>query len=225
MEYFELIKRYPNFFTNENAAFRIITDPKEINDWQLKRREKLLADQKPQKWADIGVVLDDPYILVIRDLVEFPGGFRGGYVRLINKADLSGGQGVVVLPIMDGKIFLLHHFRHATRSWHWEIPRGFGEENTTPEAQARAEISEEMGGEIKYVMDLGLMYNNTGIEGHAVQMYFAQLSRTGEAQTSEGIDSYQWVNVKGVEDLIRIGQIDDGFTIVAYTRAKLIGLI
>ena len=81
----------------------------------------------PTNWADIGVLLSDPYIIVLRDLVEFPNKEKNGYFRIINRADFNSSKSVVVMPFYDGKILLLRQYRHATRSWHLEIPRGFGE--------------------------------------------------------------------------------------------------
>ena len=148
---------------------------------------------KPEEWADIGAVFDDPYVVILRDLVEFPGGFRNGYIRLYNRAYLEGGAaGVVMLPEMDGKLLLMHQFRHATRSWHWEIPRGFGEPGIEAEDQARAEIEEEISGEIAELTNLGLYFNNTGLEGNPIYLFLAKMSSVGEPKLN-----LAWINSFG----------------------------
>jgi ADP-ribose pyrophosphatase len=221
MNYDDLRKTKPSLFANDNAAIKIVTDKQVTTDWQQKRVAELTEKGLPLDWADIGVIFDGPYFIIVRDLVEFPGGQIWSYSRLINRADVFGGQGVVVLPKFEEKLLLLHNFRHATRSWHYEIPRGFGEPGTTSEYQAHIEIKEETGGEIGELIDLGDYFNNTGIEGNRVKLYLAELLSIGEPNTAEGIESYKWVTVGQLEEMIATGDITDGFTIAAYTRAKL----
>ena len=162
----------------------------------------------------------------MRDLVEFPGGFRNGYIRLYNRAYLEGGaSGVVTMPEKDGKILLMHNFRHATRSWQWEIPRGFGEPGVSARDQATAEIKEEIGVEVVDLVDLGVHFNNTGMEGNPVHLFLARIVAEPTVNPEIGVDALRWVSVAELEQLIASEEITDGFTIAAYTRAKLKGLI
>lgn len=225
MDYQKFIMEYPNLFQNENVPIKIVKDVRSIEDWQKNKRAKLSIEGKPLEWADIGVVLDDPYVVMIRDLVEFPGGRVAGYFRVINRADLNGGQGVVVLAEKDDKFLLLHQFRHPTRSWSYEIPRGFGEAGVEAEEQAKHEIREEVGGEINKLIDLGIYYSNTGLEGNKVKLFYAKLKSVGKPAEEEGIESILWVSLAELEEMIASAKITDGFTIAAYTRAKLQKLI
>jgi len=224
--YEEIRKSSPSLFNNSDGLIKIIADEKEISDWQEQKRNDLKTKEKNLEWADTGVVFDDPFVVILRDLVEFPGGFRNGYIRLYNRAYLEGGAaGVVMLPEMDGKLLLMHQFRHATRSWHWEIPRGFGEPGVEAEDQARAEIEEEISGEIAELTNLGLFFNNTGLEGNPIYLFLAKMSSIGEPKLKFGVDKFIWVSVSELEKMIADGDITDGFTIAAYTKAKLKGLI
>jgi len=206
---------------------KVVTDDDEIKNWQLQQRRKLESKGLNPDWSHIGIVLDDPYVLMIRDLVEFPGGFRGGYIRLYNRAYLEGGAaGVVMLPEMNNKLLLMYRFRHATRSWHWEVPRGFGEPGTEAVVHAKKEIEEEIEGVVSGdLIDLGLYFNNTGMEGNPIYLFLAHLESVGKPEVQEGIQTLRWVNVSELEKAIADGEITDGFTIAAYTRAKLKGLI
>lgn len=225
MDYQELISQHPRLFANEDAIFKIITEPQRIVAWKEETRQKLKQKGLPVAWAEIGLLFNDPYFIILRDLVEFPDGRLGGYARLINQADLEGGQGVVVLPALDEKILIQYNYRHPTRSWHWEVPRGFGEPGVSAEEQAHVEIREETGGKIQQIVDLGSYHNNTGMEGVTTRLFFAQLISVGEPSKAEGIEKFKWVTIEEFETLIRDGEITDGFTIAAYTRAKLRGLI
>jgi ADP-ribose pyrophosphatase len=224
MDYQTLMNKHPELFENTDSIIKVITDLKRIGEWQEKKRGQLSANERPLQWADIGVVLDDPYIVVLRDLVEFPGGQLGGYFRVLNRADLNGGQGAVVLGEMDGKILLLKLFRHPVRSWSFEFPRGFGEPGISAEQQAKNEIQEEVGGVVAELVDLGLYYSNTGLEGNKVKLFYAKIESVGKPEEKEGIESILWVSSSELEIMIARAIITDGFTIAAYTRAKLRGL-
>ncbi|NWG06127.1 MAG: NUDIX hydrolase [Chloroflexi bacterium] len=227
MKTYETIKdSLPELFDNSNALIKIIGDKNEVSQWQEQRRLALQEIGGSEAWADIGLILDDPSLLVLRDLVEFPGGYRNGYIRIYNRAYLEGGAaGVVVLPEKDGKILLFQHYRHATRMRHWEIPRGFGKSGVSAKTHAITEVREEINGEVEEIFELGIVYNNTGLEGNPINLFLARMASVGEMQVEEGIENPMWVSVPELEKMIADGEITDGFTVAAYTRAKLNGLI
>lgn len=216
----------PELFDNSNALIKIVDDENVIAQWQAQRRLALQERGVPKDWAEIGLILDDPSLFVLRDLVEFPNGNRNGYIRIYNRAYLEGGAaGVVVLPEKDGKLLLFQHYRHATRRRHWEIPRGFGNSGVDAKTQAINEVKEEIDGEVAEIIELGIVYNNTGLEGNPINLFFARMASVGEMETQEGIENPIWVSVSELEKMIVNGEITDGFTVVAYTHAKLRGLI
>lgn len=223
--YLELFDEYPKLFDNENAPIKIIKDESDIEAWQEKRRKELAQQGLPSEWAEIGVVLEDPYIIILRDLVEFPNGYRNGYVRMISRPDLTGGVGVVMLPIYENGVVLLKHFRHSTRQWHFEIPRGYGEPNVSAENNARRELEEELGANISELISLGSYYPETGFESQCAEIFLARINSIGLLATDEGIVSFTLLGFIELEDWIANEKITDGFTIAAYTRAKLKGLI
>lgn len=225
MEY-EHILKIKSVLGKEEDPIKILIEKDQIAEWKKKCLTTLQNKRLPKQWADIGVIFEDPYIIILRDLVEFPGGYRNGYIRLFNRAYLEGGAaGVVVLPEQNGKLLIMRQFRHATRLWHWEIPRGFGEPGVKAEAQAEKEVQEEIQGKIAELFDLGTFYNNTGLEGHPVNLFLARMESVGEPEKAEGIEKLRWVSVPELERMIADGEITDGFTIAAYTKAKLKGLI
>ena len=225
--YLNLVHNHPELFQkSKSGLLNIITNLEDIKTWQKQKRSTLIREGKPVVWADVGIVLDDPYFLVLRDLVEFPEGFQGGYHRLINRAYIeSGSAGVAILCEKEGNLLLFRHFRHSTRDWHWEIPRGFGEPGITAAEQAKAEIREEVDGEVSELIDLGIFHNNTGIEGHPINLYFARLLSSGRFSSEARIDMLRWVAVKDLENMIVNVEITDSFTIATYARAKLKKLI
>lgn len=226
MDYSKLISKHPRLFSNQPGGIRIITNPDEIVEWQKRRREQLTQLGKPLEWSNIGTVLDDPYFVILRDLVEFPGGFRNGYMRLYSRAYLESGAAIVVImPEMDGKLLLIHQYRHATRSWHWEAPRGFGETNVDSKTQAANELREEINGEASEIIDLGIFYHDAGLDGNPTNIFLAHMLTIGKSQIEEGIEESKLFSIAEVERMIVNGEITDGFTISAFTKAKLKGLI
>jgi ADP-ribose pyrophosphatase len=224
-EYIDFGKRHPELFNNEQAMLKLEMDPNAIAAWRDIKRKELSEKNLPLEWADIGIILNDRYILILRDLVEFPDGRKGSYFRVLNQADLRGGQGAVVLPAMNGKYLLLRQYRHPTRSWSYEVPRGFGEPGVPAEQQAENEVSEETQGEIAELIDLGIYHSNTGLEGNKAKLFYANLKSIGKPAQAEGIESYRWVSLSELEEMIATAKITDGFTIAAYTRAKLRGIL
>jgi len=225
MKYIEIQKNHPEIFNNKNALFEIITDSTQIEKWQEIRKKVLQDTGQPENWSEIGIVYEDPYIVILRDLVRFPNGDLRSYFRLLNTADLLGGKSCAILPILKNKILLLNQYRHATRQWHWEIPRGFGEPNTNPTDNAIKEIHEEIGGEISELINIGSYHSNTGIEGGTVILFLARLKRIGRTNLDEGIKSADLFDKEIVEKMIGDSEITDGFTIATYAKAKFKGLI
>jgi ADP-ribose pyrophosphatase len=225
MEYFSLVSSHSKLFNNNEALLKIVLDQKTIAEWESKKEAELMQKGLPLEWAKLGIILDDPYNIIVRDLVQFPNGDMRGYGRSIATATLNGGRGVVVLPEYQGKILLLHQYRHPTRHWHYEVPRGYGEPNTPADANALKEIEEETGGTVENLVSLGDFYNNTGYEAASVALFYAKLSSVGTPEINEGIESFVWLTVPELEEWIANEKITDGFTIAAYTKAKLKGLL
>lgn len=225
LNYWDLVRDHPKLFDNTEALLEIITDKSRIEAFQDEYGRELEERGLPRAWSEIGVVYDDPYVIILRDLVKFADGSIKPYSRLINRADLKGGQGVVMLPILDNKIIILEQYRHATRSWHLELPRGFGSIGLSASENARNEIKEEIGGDVLDLLDLGICHNNTGMEGGFAQLFLAKLSSLGEPNQVEGIKRIKRIDLANFEDLLEKGAITDCFSIAAYTRAKLKGYL
>jgi ADP-ribose pyrophosphatase len=225
MDYKELLINHVNLIGKIDDPIKLIIDEQNIFEWQESRQKDLLVNTQPIEWADIGVVFDDPYIVILRDLVEFPGGYRNGYIRIYNRAYLeNGAAGIVTMPEKDGKILLMHNFRHSTRSWHWEIPRGFGEPGISAANQAKTELKEEIGVDAVELIDLGFYFSNTGLEGNPINLFLARITEEVVINPGIGVDTIRWVSIEELEKLISNSEITDGFTIAAYTRAKLKGI-
>lgn len=219
--YKELIASRPELFETAPGGVRILLDPVEIAQVEDAVARGLEDKNLPMEGAEVGIVLDDPWFLVLRDAVEFPDGARRTHARTVNRL----GNGVAALPLLAGKIVLARHFRHAVRRWLFEIPRGAIEPGQSLEDTARAEIEEEIGGRVRSLTQLGFLYGTSNLSANGAHLYLAQLDAVGEPQLGEGIDTVETLTVAQFEERLLRGEILDSFTVAAYTHARLRGLI
>lgn len=216
-------RRWPELFVNPpGAAYEILFEPSLVRVAEDEDEARLTARGFPAAWAKTGVVYEDPFIILVRDAVRRPDRSLGGYSR---KLAASGAAGVVVLPVFEDKIVLIRQFRHATRTQHLEVPRGFGEPGVSAADQARAELREEIQAEADSLVELGSFHSNTGDSSGSTELFLANIHDFGQPQESEGITDIVLKEPKRVAELIRDGEITDSFTIGAFTRAWLRGLL
>jgi len=219
--YLEVAKKYPHVFDNSSHCLEIVLD----RDVLIREQENLYENAKkknhPLHWYDIGVVSEDSWTIVFRDLVKTVSGSYAGYIRMLNrKSQLErNGKDVVILIQVDDMYLILRHFRHDDRLYHWECPRGFGESHLTAEENARKEIMEETGLTVSSIKQL-----NTPHE--PVAYFLAKCC--GEYNCNdvgEGIDTMRYISGQEFSNLIADGTINDQFSIKAYTLAKIKNLI
>jgi ADP-ribose pyrophosphatase len=203
--YGDYTRTHPELFVNPpGSAFEIVFDP------------------DVQRSLCAGIMYQDDYYVLIRDAVRFRDGSTGAYIRLIPAA---GHGGAAVLPLVDGKVVLIRHQRHATRASHWEIPRGFATLGEPPEDTARRELAEELGVPNPELLDLGSVHPDTGASNVSTKLYLARLSVLGRIETNEGIDRVREVTPDQLTAMVRAGEITDSFTLAAILQARLRGLL
>ena len=227
-KYIGLIEEHPKLFENkEEGTLKIITDPERIKREESKLKREFRGTEFQESFGEIGVLVDDPYFLVLRDLVEFPNGRLGGYLRFINKASLEGAQAVAILPVYKGKIIVLRNFRHATRNWEFEIPRGFGEKGISPEDNAKKELFEETGSVPNKLIKLGTLHVDTAVRSSPVFLFYADVNEINSSieEKEEVISGKIFLDQMEFEDMIKQGDIKDAFTVSAYSMAKIWGLL
>lgn len=169
----------------------------------------------PRRSRHAGVAYLDPWIMLVVDAVAFPDGRIGEYTRLRYADDR--GNGVAVLPVTDDGVVLLRNWRHATRSWHLEIPRGFGEPDAQPVQQARQELLEETALDGRLV-PLGTVHPDTGVLSFAVDLYAAVVGDASTARAEDGLSDIVRLTTDQMEDAVMDGRITDGFTLAAWLR-------
>ncbi|MFF9090873.1 NUDIX hydrolase [Streptomyces sp. NPDC014991] len=237
MNRYEALRReVPEWFRDDPGGIRILTDPALIRD--ARRRMTTVrpgGDGGPLGvlWARLraalrpvpaGVVSAGRYLWYLRDPVRFPDGRLGLYDRIVPPPGSS--PGVVVLPLAgpEKRVVLIEHHRHATRSRHWEVVRGFGDPGATPEQNVARELREEISATATAVIPLGELHPDTGLLGHKVALYAAWVDGVGEVEQGEAIRRAITVTPAEAEEMVADGRITDGFTVAALYRARLSGV-
>ncbi len=221
-KYFELMAQNPSLFENkgEKGEIKIITNKERILVEQNKIRVKFKKEGKPLHWIDIGVLAEDQWFYVLRDMVEFPNGNIGGYIRWVNrKSQEGGGFNSVLMCIQGDKVLMIRKFRHEERNWSWEFPRGFGEPGLSAEKNASTELYEEIGVSSAKLTCLTKVKEGNG--GTAIFLAKIPKGQIIALDTFEGLSKYKWVKVSALEKIVKNGQLSDWHSLWAYASAKI----
>lgn len=218
--YFELVRERPGQFTNPDGdIYEILLEPDRIRHAQSEAHRHRVREGLPADDIRVGVLAEDPYLLVMRDAVRFADGTYGLYNRLLVPS------GAAILPVHDGRIVLLHRFRHGTRAWHLEAPRGSFSGLESHEVEARRELQEEIGAAATEMIDLGELHSTTGCLDEAHHLYMARIGRPGVPDRHEAIAELCSFTIDETARKIADGTITDGPTLALFLRARLRGLL
>jgi len=130
----------------------------------------------------------------------------------------------VILPIDNGRVWLVEQFRYTIQQRAIELPQGGWEtEIDNPEELARGELKEELGLEAAKMVCLGHLWI---AYGYARQEQYVFLA-TGLTQSSKEPDdeehdlTYRCVPIAEFEEMMRTGVIGDGSTLAAWGLYQL----
>lgn len=223
--YLAFARANPDLFDNRDAPVRILLEPADIraveqfmHDRQIEKG--FTADEAAAR-SFVGFVVDDPWLYMLRDAVEFPDGSRRTHTRVLNNV----GDGAAILPIYQGRIVLTKQYRHAVRRFVLEAPRGALEPGKTPEEVAHMELMEEIGATATSLVHLGHLLGSANLYANGAGLYLAQVSSIGEPQLHEAIMEVVVLTVAEFEQKLLAGDIQDSFTVAAFTHARLRGLL
>lgn len=164
---------------------------------------------------------ENPAARLLLSTVRLPG--KGGKTkeqfRLAPAA--THDDGVIVVPIDErDRIILVRQFRHPTRMWMRELPRGAREKGETPEEGARRELKEELGCELVESWPLGRISADSGQLRTTPHLLAARVRRGEDVDPddSESIDASFAYTFSELARACASGEILDSFTLCAVTR-------
>ncbi len=177
---------------------------------------------------EFGIVYEDQYLFAVRDKVKFPDGRIGGYFRIISKGEVNGSCGTVMIPKIGDSVIFIRLFRHATRAWEWELPRGYQELGVSIEDNARKEMKEELGLDVESIEELGKIKSNTGISSGEATAYLVDIPEDQldsiVLSKDEAISEFRIVTKNRLDQFL-IRNVKCGFSLSAILFAKLRNMI
>lgn len=202
IRYLEIVNQYPHYFS-QNDMLPLVLD------------YNFLTEYTTTYNTPLGVIYESPFYLFIVDLIKGINNKYYTYSRIIN---LNPTNGLVVIPIYQNDFVLLKQFRHGTRAYELEFPRGFSEANITPLENVTKELNEELEAEIRSIHYLGEVISDSGLSGGSVDIFVAYIDKIGSLSKEEGIDSVQFVSNGVFQEMVLANKIRDGFTLSAYLK-------
>ena len=133
-----------------------------------------------------------------------------------------GGVGILALDDEDCAV-LVEQYRYVFGRTLLEIPAGKREPGEDPLTTARRELREETGAEATHWQPLGAILPSPGCYGEVLHLFLAKGLKFSQQQ----LDPDEFLNVERVpfDEMVHRcvnGEIDDGKTVAAVLRAKVL---
>ena len=158
------------------------------------------------------------WMRVREDEILRSNGAKGIY-GVVEKED-----GAIILPIDQGKIWLVEQYRYPIGARSLELPQGSWEEKAgSPEEVARGELREELGLEAGRMTYLGWYWIAYGFLRQRHHVFLAEgLTQTTATPDAEEHDLVpRCVSLEAFERMLLEGEIRDGCTLSAWGYYKL----
>jgi ADP-ribose pyrophosphatase len=153
------------------------------------------------------------------DLVTLPDGEN----KTFSYVELT--KGVCILPITeDHEVLCLKQYRHAIKSWEWELPAGaIDNGDTSPLDTAKRELEEETGFTAEHWLELGSFYPSPGSTNEEIFLFAAAgLTATEQnLENSEQIELHK-ISMEKLKDLVKNGEFNHGAGLAAILRYKFL---
>lgn len=212
-DYYDLLNQHPKSLgvlgSHEKGEIEIVSSEYEIAEIEEIAQNRLTSKghtlAQAQEWSRVGIIAEDQYLYWIRDAVIFPSGAKGTYDRILWKSSLDGAPGIAILPYLpDRKVVVNVNYRHATRSWEIELPRGTRQEGETLRAAAARELKEETGYQLDETLLLGTLAVDTGILTSLVPVFAckAHSPEKNNPDFSEAISKNLIMNLTELEEAL-----------------------
>jgi len=131
-----------------------------------------------------------------------------------------GGAAAVAID-REGRVCLLHQFRHAAGGPVWELPAGRLEPGEPPIDTIRRELVEEAGIHAAHVVPLGESLSSPGIFTERIHLFLAtDLTPVPDAREAAEVFDVHWVPLDEAVRRALEGEIDDSKTVIGLLRAR-----
>lgn len=167
------------------------------------------------------LVCENTVFSVFLDHVSSPAGNDvDRYLSVLPKQETDEGvTGVGVLPVKDGRIGLIHVFRHPLGRWSWEIPKGFVDPGETPMQAALREFEEEMGSAVAaaQLKPIGTVTPEPAVIKGRIRLFSVDVDGADAlpavAVRDLGHGEIRFFDRQEIIDLISAGEMEDACTL------------
>jgi 8-oxo-dGTP pyrophosphatase MutT (NUDIX family) len=130
----------------------------------------------------------------------------------------------IILPIENGRVWLVEQFRYTIQERAWELPQGGWEKAIVdPEELARGELKEETGLHADRMVRLGTLWIAYGFARQKQHVFLA--SGLKQAKTDRDAEEHDLVvrsfALEDFERMMREGTIADASTLAAWSLYRL----
>jgi len=137
-----------------------------------------------------------------------------GRVAELEIAHHPGGAAIVALDA-EGRICLLHQFRHAAGGWLDELPAGKLDGGEPPLECAVRELAEEAGMKARRWEKLGEYFSSPGVLTEVIHVFLARdLVSVGASPEEHEVFEVRWVPLRDAAARAARGEIQDGKSLV-----------
>ena len=142
-----------------------------------------------------------------------------------NFSYVNFSKGVCILPITeDQKVLSIKQYRHAIKSWEWELPAGMIDNDAlSPMETAKKELEEETGYSAEHWLELGSFFPSPGSTSEEIFLFAAAGLRASEQNldSSEQIELHK-ISMEELKNLVKNGEFKHGAGLAAILRYKFI---
>lgn len=156
---------------------------------------------------------------IITDEVTLPNGDQKTF------AYLDFAKGVCILAFSeDEHVLCIKQYRHALKSWQWELPAGaIDAEDSTPLDAAKRELEEETGYTADHWLELGSFYPSPGSTSEEIYLFAAAGLKAAKQklENSEQIELHK-ISMETLKEMVGGGNFNHGAGLAAILRYKFI---
>jgi 8-oxo-dGTP pyrophosphatase MutT (NUDIX family) len=160
-----------------------------------------------------------PWVSIVAKEVDFALGGPTETYHCLQQSDYIA----ILARTPDGRIPIVKQFRPAVESYTWELPAGLIERGESPEACCRRELIEEVGVSAQRIVDLGIVFPDTGRLGNRMHAFFVVTDEPRGMQVEQGI-TVQFVQPDKLAQMILRGEFCHQLHLGVFVAAQVRGL-
>lgn len=214
------VKKYIDLVSREKAGMGLFQESDVYPIMELNKKDdiRLLVRFEEIYQYRFGVIYRSSYNTLLVDPIR-KGNTIYPYERICPSSNKSG---VVIIPVYQKNFILMKQYRHAPRKVQYSFPRGFADPECTPEENAMRELKEEIGAVVtKSPKLIGRVISDSGLTSAKVYVFYVEVADyKPNGYEYEGIKELIKIPFSDMEQWIREGNTDDGFTLSAYALYK-----